>query len=163
MGSRGSRREKFVFQQFAQQVDQGDVTLLDAFGRVRRDGEHFVGHLAQAPAAAAGHRDHQDVQDDAQQERAVIERSGSTLPGVQQYSQAYERYAELRYQRAAYLDSAASARSEGDRARFTRSAQGFATRAPNVGSMLANVSREHTRELEARRAERSHACYRIVE
>lgn len=74
------------------------------------------------------------------------------------YAQVYRNLAELRHSSMAYMDSAASARTPADSARYVRRAEQFSVRAAEPGTVDANVADAWQRGFAEARRNPEHYC-----
>lgn len=75
------------------------------------------------------------------------------------FSRAFHRHAELRANGSAYLDSAANhAATAADSTRYVQRAQQFAIRAPQPGTIEANVLADYQEKLLAALNDENHRC-----
>jgi hypothetical protein len=87
--------------------------------------------------------------------------SGGIGPGMQaiyQYASVYRDFAENRSSALAYVDSAASARTPGDSARYAGKAAQFGVRRAEPGTLEGNVAEEWQRSFNTARANPAHYC-----
>lgn len=75
------------------------------------------------------------------------------------FARAYERHAELRYGAYAYMDSAVNhAATTADSARYISRASAFSIRAPEEGTVEANVFEQYQADLVAILSNENHTC-----
>jgi multidrug efflux pump subunit AcrA (membrane-fusion protein) len=76
-----------------------------------------------------------------------------------EYARAYEQLAGLRASAAAYVDSAVNySRTPADSARYAQLASGFRIRAPEPGTLEANVAEAYARSFVALANDEDHRC-----
>ncbi|HEX7239839.1 MAG TPA: hypothetical protein VF263_06210 [Longimicrobiaceae bacterium] len=84
--------------------------------------------------------------------------AGSALRAAYEYAQVYGSHAQLRMGMMANMDSALSARTAADSARYMKRAEGFDLRPPEPGTLDANVANAYARDFAQARANPGHYC-----
>lgn len=95
---------------------------------------------------------------DAREKLTVMAPLAASRGGPYVYAQAYHDYAQLRAGELAYADSALSARTPADSARYAQLGARYASTPPAAGTVEGNVAEEYARNFQAIAANPAHYC-----
>ncbi|MDP9349073.1 MAG: hypothetical protein M3P24_08030 [Gemmatimonadota bacterium] len=130
--------------------------FLAACGAEREDPERREARLAAARAACIG----EELLIGAREKLEVMEALAASGGGPYVYAKAYHDFAQLRAGELAYADSALSADTPADSARYAERAARFASSAPTPGTVERNVAEEYARSFQVVATTPAHYCNR---